>query len=76
MTNKISKDRFGKDHIFRKTICKEILAKIIFEDEKMGRQREAPLCRRAMNIHYMRLGTSPAGLDSGLMQATFLVSIR
>ncbi|XP_066486868.1 vomeronasal type-2 receptor 26-like, partial [Tiliqua scincoides] len=38
MTNKISKTQFGKDHIFRKTICKEILAKMISKDEKMGFQ--------------------------------------
>lgn len=44
MADEISKSQVaqpGGDTIFRKILCKQILAKIIFEDKKAGRKRWA-----------------------------------
>lgn len=61
MADVISKSQVAQlGAIFGNFICKEILAKLIFEDK---RQRQAKLFKRAMNVHYIDFGTDPAGSD-------------
>lgn len=53
VVDEIRKDQVaqpGGDTIFGEIIYKEIQAKIIFQDKKVGKQRGAELCRRAINV--------------------------
>lgn len=65
MNEKNSQTQAGGETIFGKIVLKEILANIIFEDEKMGRQAAPCIvrCRRAMNGPHMDIGMFLAWLD-------------